>query len=67
MLYFCRVFGTKGLRVIDGSVMQEREVSVNQCTCQMLGSLAAEFIQDHWEQKEHSQQIGEKEAEENEI
>ncbi|CAL8073808.1 unnamed protein product [Orchesella dallaii] len=46
---FLRVFGTKGLRVVDGSVFQEKEVSVNQCTCQMLGSVASEFILDYWD------------------
>jgi hypothetical protein len=59
-LKFHRVFGTKGLRVIDGSVLQEKEVSVNQCTCQMLGALASEFIKDYWEQKEHLDEIEEK-------
>jgi len=49
--YFNRVFGTKGLRVVDGSVFQEREVSVNQCTCQMLGSVASEIILDYWEDR----------------
>lgn len=47
-----RVFGTKGLRVVDGSVFQEKEVSVNQCTCQMLGSVASEFILDYWDNQE---------------
>jgi len=67
---FLRVFGTKGLRVVDGSVMQEREVSVNQCTCQMLGSLASEFIKEQWQQKEKDQQehaSDEDKTEDNEI
>lgn len=35
--------------MVDGSVFQEKEVSVNQCTCQMLGSVASEFILDYWD------------------
>jgi choline dehydrogenase-like flavoprotein len=39
-----RVLGAKRLRVIDASVFQEKFVSVNHITCQMLGELASDFI-----------------------
>jgi len=46
---FLRVFGVKNLRIIDGSVLQESEVSVNQCTAMMLASVSSEMLLDYHE------------------
>ncbi|CAL8109171.1 unnamed protein product [Orchesella dallaii] len=43
-----RVLGTRRLRVVDGSVLQQRHTSINDVTCRMLGQLAADIIFDDW-------------------
>ncbi|XP_035706083.1 choline dehydrogenase, mitochondrial-like [Folsomia candida] len=43
-----RVYGTRGLRVIDGSVLQQKHVSINDVTCRMLGHVAADIVKQDW-------------------
>lgn len=43
-----RVLGTRRLRVIDGSVLQQRHTSINDVTLRMLGQFAADVIFDDW-------------------
>jgi len=42
------VLGTQRLRVIDGSVLQEREVSVNHVTVQAIAELGSAMIKETW-------------------
>jgi len=47
------VFGTKGLRVVDGSVLQQKHVSINDVTCRMLGTFAGDMIKEDWAREEY--------------
>jgi hypothetical protein len=48
LLAYFRVFGTTNLRVVDGSVLQQKYVSINDVTCRMLGLLAGDRIKEDW-------------------
>jgi len=48
------VFGTKGLRIVDGSVLQQKHVSINDVTCRMLGTFAGDMIKEDWAHLESS-------------
>jgi len=47
-LFDLRVFGVKGLRVVDGSVLQVRQLSVNHVSVQAMAELATKFILNSW-------------------
>ena len=42
------VFGAKGLRVVDASLFQETDISINHVTIQAIAEVASGIIKDAW-------------------
>jgi len=68
IVFYDRVFGVNGLRVVDASVLQVRYLSINHVTVQAVAELASEMIIDHWRKPgQYKEQFHEIENEDSEV